>query len=85
MPYREWILGRMYWKIGEAAKEIDVPVSKVRFWEDEFGPIFRKRKKTKGVKHRGIRLYDRNGINKLKKIKNLKDEGYTLAGIKRRL
>ena len=36
MPYKEKKVEKLYYSIGEVAEMLGVPVSTVRFWENEF-------------------------------------------------
>jgi transposase len=69
MPYKEKPVEKLYYSIGEVAKMLDVPVSTVRFWENEFD-ILKPMKNKKGN-----RMFHHL----------LKEEGMTLPGAKKRL
>jgi len=59
---------------------LDVPVSTVRFWENEFD-ILRPMKNKKGN-----RMFTADDIKNLKIIHHLlKEEGMTLSGVKKRM
>ncbi len=47
MPYKEKTIEKLYYSIGEVAEMLDVPVSTVRFWENEFD-ILKPMKNKKG-------------------------------------
>ncbi len=47
MPYKEKTIEKLYYSIGEVSKMLDVPVSTVRFWENEFD-ILKPMKNKKG-------------------------------------
>ena len=80
MPYREKPIEKLYYSIGEAAEILDVPVSTVRFWENEFD-ILKPMKNKKGN-----RLFTPVDIKNLKIIHHLlKDEGMTIPGVRKRL
>jgi len=80
MPYREKMIEKLYYSIGEAAEMLNVPVSTVRFWENEFD-ILKPMKNKKGN-----RLFTPSDIKNLKIIHHLlKEEGMTLSGVKRKL
>ena len=80
MPYREKMVEKLYYSIGEAAEMLNVPVSTVRFWENEFD-ILKPMKNKKGN-----RLFTPSDIKNLKIIHHLlKEEGMTLSGVKRKL
>jgi len=71
---------KLFYQIGEVAKELDVNVSLIRFWEKEFDII--KPKKNK----KGNRLFTQKDFDNLKTIYFLvKERGYTLDGVKRKL
>jgi DNA-binding transcriptional MerR regulator len=80
MPYREKMIEKLYYSIGEAAEMLNVPVSTVRFWENEFD-ILKPMKNKKGN-----RMFTPSDIKNLKIIHHLlKKEGMTLAGVKKKL
>jgi DNA-binding transcriptional MerR regulator len=80
MPYKEVKIEKLFYSIGEAAEILGVPVSTVRFWENEFDIL----KPLKNKK--GNRLFTQRDIKNLKIIYYLlKDEGMTTAGVKRKL
>jgi len=80
MPYREKIIEKLYYSIGEVAEMLDVPVSTVRFWENEFD-ILKPMKNKKGN-----RMFTPSDIKNLKIIHHLlKKEGMTLSGVKKKL
>lgn len=80
MPYKEIKVEKVYYSIGEVADTLNVPVSTVRFWENEFD-ILKPMKNKKGN-----RLFTQADIKNLKIIHHLlKDEGMTLSGVKKRL
>jgi DNA-binding transcriptional MerR regulator len=80
MPYKEKKIEKLYYSIGEVAEMLDVPVSTVRFWENEFDVL----KPMKNKK--GNRMFTPADIRNLRIIHHLlKDEGMTLAGVKKRL
>jgi DNA-binding transcriptional MerR regulator len=80
MDYEEPQIEKVYYTIGETAKILNVPVSTVRFWENEFNIL----KPTKNKK--GNRLFTPHDLKNLKIIHRLiKEEGMTLSGAKKRL
>ena len=80
MPYKEKKVEKLYYSIGEVAEMLAVPVSTVRFWENEFDVL----KPMKNKK--GNRLFTPADIKSLKIIHHLvKEEGMTLSGVKKRL
>ena len=80
MPYKEKKVEKLFYSIGEVAEMLDVPVSTVRFWENEFD-ILKPMKNKKGN-----RLFTPADIKTLRIIHHLlKEEGMTLFGVKKRL
>ncbi len=80
MPYREKKVEKLYYSIGEVAVMLEVPVSTIRFWENEF-EILKPMKNKKGN-----RLFTQNDIKNLKILYHLvKEEGMTLSGAKKKL
>jgi DNA-binding transcriptional MerR regulator len=80
MPYKEKKVEKLYYSIGEVAEMLEVPVSTVRFWDNEFD-ILKPMKNKKGN-----RLFTQADLKNLKIIHHLlKVEGMTLAGVKKRL
>ena len=80
MPYKEKKVEKLYYSIGEVAKMLDLPVSTVRFWENEFDVL--KPKKNK----KGNRLFTQADTKNLKIIYFLvKEQGMTLSGAKKKL
>lgn len=77
MPYKERVIEKKYFSIGEVAKMFDVATSLIRFWESEFDII--KPKKNR----KGNRQFTREDIGNVKLIYHLvKEKGYTLQGAK---
>ncbi len=71
---------KLYYRIGEVAEVVGVEPHVLRYWESEFGTI-RPQKSPKGQ-----RVYSRRDLEKLLRVKELLyDEGYTIAGAKKRL
>ena len=80
MPYKEKKIEKLYYSIGEVAEMLEVPVSTVRFWENEFD-ILQPRKNKKGN-----RLFTQKDVKNLKIIHHLiKEEGMTLSGVKKKI
>jgi len=80
MPYKERKVEKLYYSIGEVAEMLEVPVSTVRFWENEF-TILKPMKNKKGN-----RLFTPADVKNLKIIHHLlKEEGMTLSGVKKKL
>ena len=80
MPYKEKKVEKLYYSIGEVAEMLNVPVSTVRFWENEFDIL-------KPMKNRkGNRLFTQTDIKNLKILHHLvKEEGMTLEGARKKL
>ena len=77
MPYREKVIEKKYFSIGEVADMLGVATSLIRFWETEFDII--KPKKNR----KGNRQFTREDIDNVKLIFHLvKEKGYTLQGAK---
>lgn len=80
MPYKEKIIEKSYFTIGEVAEMFGVSTSLVRFWEQEFDILQPKKNK------KGNRLFTRKDLDNLKIIFHLvKERGYTLKGAKEKL
>jgi DNA-binding transcriptional MerR regulator len=80
MPYKEKKVEKLYYSIGEVSKMLDVPISTVRFWENEFD-ILKPQKNKKGN-----RLFTQADVKNLKIIYHLvKEMGMTLAGARKKL
>ena len=80
MPYKEKKVEKLYYSIGEVAEMLEVPVSTVRFWENEFDVL----KPMKNKK--GNRLFTPTDIKNLKIIHHLlEEEGMNLSGVKKKL
>lgn len=71
---------KIYYSIGETSKMFDLPVSTLRFWENEFDML--KPRKNK----KGDRFFSKNDISIIRTIHYLtKIKGYTLKGAKEAL
>ncbi len=71
---------RRYYSIGEVAKLLRLEPHVLRFWEREF------RRQIRPIRIGGRRLYSTEQVETFRKIKHLLyEEGYTIAGAKRRL
>jgi DNA-binding transcriptional MerR regulator len=80
MPYKERKVEKLYYSIGEVSEMLEVPVSTLRFWENEFD-ILKPMKNKKGN-----RLFTPADIKNLRIIHHLvRDEGMTLSGAKKRM
>lgn len=77
MPYKEKVIEKKYYTIGEVADMLNVATSLIRFWEGEFDII--KPKKNR----KGNRQFTIDDIDNVKLIYHLvKEKGYTLQGAK---
>jgi len=80
MPYKEKKIEKLYYSIGEVSRMLEIPVSTVRFWENEFD-ILKPMKNKKGN-----RMFTTNDLKNLRIIHRLlKEEGMTMAGVKKKL
>jgi len=80
MPYKEKVIEKSYFTIGEVAEMFSVSTSLIRFWEQEFDILQPKKNK------KGNRLFTRKDLDNLKIIFHLvKERGYTLKGAKIKL
>lgn len=71
---------KLYYKIGEACKSLDIQPYVLRYWETEFPAL--KPSKSKS----GQRVYSERDLEVIRRIKELLyDEGYTIAGAKKKL
>ncbi len=71
---------KLYFKIGEACKKLDIQPYVLRYWETEF-PVLEPRKSRSGQ-----RTYAEDDLAVIRRIKQLLyDEGYTIAGAKKKL
>lgn len=77
MPYKESLIEKMYYSIGEVATMFEVNASLIRFWEKEF-EILQPKKNTKGN-----RKFDKSDIENLRLIYHLvKEKGHKLDAAK---
>ncbi len=80
MPYREKNIEKLYYSIGEVSRMLNVPVSTIRFWENEFDVL----KPMKNKK--GNRMFTATDLKYLRIIHRLlKEEGMTIQGVKKKL
>ena len=80
MPYKEINVEKLYYSIGEVARMLDVPVSTVRFWDNEFEVL----KPAKNKK--GNRLFTPADLKNIRIIHHLlKEEGMTLDGARKKM
>jgi DNA-binding transcriptional MerR regulator len=80
MPYKEKNIEKLYYSIGEVSRILDVPVSTVRFWENEFD-ILKPMKNKKGN-----RMFTSGDLKNLQIIHHLlKEERMTMEGVRKKL
>ncbi len=71
---------RLYYKIGEACKKLGIQPYVLRYWETEFPALNPTKSKS------GQRVYGQKELATIRRIKELLyEEGYTIAGAKKRL
>ena len=71
---------RLYYKIGEACKQLDIQPYVLRYWETEFPALSPDKSKS------GQRVYSEKELDIIRRIKQLLyEEGYTIAGAKKKL
>jgi DNA-binding transcriptional MerR regulator len=70
---------KMFFSIGEVGKDLDLDQHVLRFWEKQF-------KQINPVKNNNRRLYSKDDIRLIKKIKDLLyNHGYTIKGVQKYL
>jgi DNA-binding transcriptional MerR regulator len=80
MPPKARVQKRLYYKIGEACKALGIQPYVLRYWETEFPPLAPSKSRS------GQRVYSERELEIIKRIKELLyDEGYTIAGAKKKL
>lgn len=80
MPYKPKTIEKLYYSIGEVAKEFNVNVSLIRFWEKEFDIL--KPKKNK----KGNRMFTQTDLENIRIIHHLvKERGFTLEGARKKM
>ena len=80
MPYKEPVIEKLYYTIGEVAEMFSVNASLIRFWEKEFDVIHPKKNK------KGNRLFTREDIENFHIIFHLvKEKGLTLKGAQKKM
>lgn len=71
---------KLFYRIGEACKQLDIQPYVLRYWETEF-PVLSPRKSKAGQ-----RVYSEEELQLIHRIKQLLyEEGYTIAGAKKKL
>jgi DNA-binding transcriptional MerR regulator len=79
-PARTPLPEKLYYRIGEVAALVGVEPHVLRYWEREFRNI----RPTKSA--RGQRVYSRRDVESLLRVRELLyQEGFTIAGAKKRL
>jgi DNA-binding transcriptional MerR regulator len=79
-PNQKDIPDKLYFRIGEVSKIVGLPTYVLRFWETEFSKIRPKRTSS------GQRLYTRNDIELILKIKSLLyEKKFTIQGARQHL
>jgi DNA-binding transcriptional MerR regulator len=72
--------GKLFYKIGEACKVLDIQPYVLRYWETEFPALAPSKSRS------GQRVYSEKELAIIRRIKQLLyDEGYTIAGAKKKL
>ncbi len=80
MPYKEKVIERRYFSIGEVAEKFGVATSLIRFWEGEFSTIRPKKNR------KGNRQFTKNDVENIRIVYHLvKERGFTLSGAKEML
>jgi len=80
MPYKEKIIEKRYFSIGEVAEKFGVATSLIRFWEGEFSNIRPKKNR------KGNRQFTKNDVENIRIVYHLvKERGFTLNGAKEML
>jgi DNA-binding transcriptional MerR regulator len=71
---------KLFYRIGEACKQLDIQPYVLRYWETEFPVLSPKKSKA------GQRVYSEEELRLILRIKQLLyEEGYTIAGAKKKL
>lgn len=71
---------KIYYKIGEACKQLDIQPYVLRYWETEFPSLSPDKSRS------GQRVYSERELTLIRRIQQLLyDEGYTIAGAKKKL
>jgi len=77
---RNLMADKAFYKIGEACKSLDIQPYVLRYWETEF-PILKS-----DATQSGQRVYSKDDLAVIRRIKELLyDEGFTIAGAKKKL
>ncbi|MGH9464233.1 MAG: MerR family transcriptional regulator, partial [Thermoanaerobaculia bacterium] len=71
---------KLFYKIGEACKQLDIQPYVLRYWETEFAALAPSKSRS------GQRVYSEDDLRVIRRIKELLyEEGFTIAGAKKRL
>lgn len=71
---------KLFYRIGEACKKLDIQPYVLRYWETEFAVLSPKKSRS------GQRVYSEEELALIRRIKELLyEEGYTIAGAKKKL
>ncbi|HEX9638603.1 MAG TPA: MerR family transcriptional regulator [Acidobacteriota bacterium] len=77
---KKTIPDKLFFKIGEVSELTETEPYVLRYWETEFSPLLPAKNKS------GQRIYKKSDIEMIQKIKHLLyEEGFTIAGAKKRL
>ena len=80
MAVKARVQKRLYYKIGEACKELGIQPYVLRYWETEFPALAPSKSRS------GQRVYSEKELEIIRRIKELLyEEGYTIAGAKKKL
>ncbi|MDR1055790.1 MAG: MerR family transcriptional regulator [Prevotellaceae bacterium] len=81
MPYKEPVIEKVFYTIGEVAVMFGENTSLIRFWSNKFEGFINPHKNKKGN-----RLFTKEDIENFKIIYHLvKEKGMTLEGVKKRM
>ena len=71
---------KLFYRIGEACKKLEIQPYVLRYWETEFSVLSPKKSRS------GQRVYSEEELGLIRRIKELLyEEGYTIAGAKKKL
>jgi DNA-binding transcriptional MerR regulator len=80
MAVKARVQKRLYYKIGEACKALGIQPYVLRYWETEFPALSPSKSRS------GQRVYSEKELEIIRRIKELLyEEGYTIAGAKKKL
>lgn len=81
MPYKPYIPEKVYYTIGEVTKKTGIPEPTIRYWQKELEEVI----DTRTFPNSKNRCFTKEDIENILKVKYLKDQHYTLEGIKEQL